>query len=116
MIRIRLKRLGRKRQPHYRIIVCDARIRRDGAPIEEIGYYNPRHKELRLDKTKALEWISKGASPSETVQKLIDSSGDDGAFTQEAIEFRKARKAKLRDAKKAREAEKAKENAEAATA
>jgi small subunit ribosomal protein S16 len=119
MIKIRLKRQGRKRQPHYRVIVCDSRIRRQGSPIEEIGYYNPRHKILKLDKEKALEWISKGASPSETVQKLIESCGEDGNFSPEALEYRKTRKAKIKEQKKAAEAKKAEEasdEAEKATA
>lgn len=111
MLRIRLKRLGRKRQPHYRIIVCDAPTRREGSPVEEIGYYNPRQKVLRLDKEKALDWIKKGAQPSETVKDLIDSCGDDGQFSKETKEFRMTRKAKLKEEKKQKEA-KAKEEAE----
>lgn len=113
MLRIRLKRLGRIRQPHYRIIVCDSKMRRDGAPIEELGYYNPRQKEMKLDKVKALEWVSKGAQPSETVTKLIEACGDDGNFTPEALEYRNNRKAKLKEDKKARDAEKAKAEADA---
>ncbi|MEW5822263.1 MAG: 30S ribosomal protein S16 [Cyanobacteriota bacterium] len=116
MIRIRLKRLGRKRQPHYRIVVCDQRARREGAPIEELGYYNPRHKLLKLDKEKALDWITKGAQPSETVVKLIESCGEDGQFSPEAKEYRLNRKTKLKEAKKAKEeeAKKAKEEEEKA--
>lgn len=102
MLKIRLKRLGRKKQPHYRIIVCDSKMRRQGAPVEEIGIYEPRDKQMRLDKAKALEWIAKGASPSDTVQKLIDNCGDDGNFTPEAREYRLNRKAKLRELKKAK--------------
>ncbi|MGD9580789.1 MAG: 30S ribosomal protein S16 [Vampirovibrionia bacterium] len=107
MLRIRLKRTGRIRQPHYRIIVCDSKIRRDGAPVEELGYYNPRLKQLKLDKAKALDWISKGAQPSDTVKGLIEACGDDGNFSPEALAYRNNRKAKLKEAKKAQEAEKA---------
>ena len=106
MLRIRLKRIGRIRQPHYRIIVCDSKMRRDGAPIEELGFYNPRQKEMNLNKAKALDWVSKGAQPSDTVKKLIEACGDDGNFTPEALEYRNNRKAQLKEAKKAREAEK----------
>lgn len=103
MIRIRLKRMGRKKQPHYRVVVCKSDARREGAPIEELGYYDPRHKTLSLDKAKALDWIKKGASPSETVKGLINDCGDNGAFTSEAIERRKSRKAEIKAAKKAKE-------------
>lgn len=71
MVRIRLSRKGRKKSPFYRIVVTDIRKKRDGAPIEEIGTYNPRTKELKLDKSKAQEWINKGAIPTDTVGVLI---------------------------------------------
>lgn len=117
MIKIRLKRLGRKRQPHYRIVVCDVKMRRDGSPIEELGYYDPRQKVLKLDKAKALDWVSKGACPSETVKGLIESCGDDGGFKVDAVEYRQNRKNKIKELKKAKEAEaKAKADAEAAKA
>lgn len=112
MLRIRLKRLGRKRQPHYRVIVCDSRIKREGLPIEEIGYYNPRQKELRLDKEKALAWISKGAQPSETVQDLIDSCDENGNFKEDVKQFRSERKSKAKEAKKVAEEAAAKKAAE----
>ena len=71
MVKIRLKRIGAKKAPHYRVVVADGRTRRDGSPIEEIGYYNPRSKELRLDREAVERWIKNGAQASETVQSLI---------------------------------------------
>jgi small subunit ribosomal protein S16 len=80
MVKIRLKRLGRKHRAFYRIVVTDIRNRRDGAPLMELGYYNPLSKELKLDKKAALDWISKGAQPSETVQRLINKADENGAL------------------------------------
>ncbi|OGI18913.1 MAG: 30S ribosomal protein S16 [Candidatus Melainabacteria bacterium RIFCSPHIGHO2_02_FULL_34_12] len=71
MVRIRLSRRGKKKSPFYRIVVTDIRNKRDGAPIEEIGTYNPMTKELKLDKEKAQSWIKKGAIPTETVSTLL---------------------------------------------
>ena len=71
MVRIRLSRRGKKKAPFYRIVVTDKRTKRDGLPIEEIGTYNPKTKELKLDKTKAEEWIKKGAKPTDTVTSLL---------------------------------------------
>ena len=75
MVKIRLKRLGSKRNPIYRVIVIDIREKREGRPIEELGFYNPRKKEMKLNKEKALEWISKGATPSETVSNILKEKG-----------------------------------------
>ncbi len=75
MVKIRLKRIGAKKTPHYRVVVTDQRNRRDGMPIEELGYYNPRSKELKLDKEAVERWIKNGAQPSETVQSLIRKAG-----------------------------------------
>lgn len=71
MVKIRLKRVGAKKAPHYRIVAVDSRARRDGSPIEELGYYNPISKELKLDKEAVTKWIKNGAQPSETVANLI---------------------------------------------
>jgi small subunit ribosomal protein S16 len=78
MVKIRLKRLGRKGKPFYRVVVTDIRNRRDGVPMAELGFYNPITKELKLDKTTALAWIAKGDVPSETAKKLIDKASDSG--------------------------------------
>ena len=61
MLKIRLKRLGAKKQPSYRIIVINSTTKREGKPIQELGFYNPKTKEMKFDKASALEWISKGA-------------------------------------------------------
>jgi small subunit ribosomal protein S16 len=104
MVKIRLKRQGRKHRPFYRIVVTDIRSRRDGAPLSELGYYNPISKELKLDKQAALDWIRKGAQPSDTAQKLINKADENGNL----IKLETVKKEKL--SKKA--AEKAKAAAE----
>ena len=71
MVRIRLSRRGKKKKPFYRVVVTDIRKKRDGAPIDELGTYNPLTKELKLDKQKIEEWIKKGAKPSETIASLL---------------------------------------------
>ncbi|QRN86260.1 30S ribosomal protein S16 [Clostridia bacterium] len=75
--KIRLKRLGAKKTPFYRIVVADSRAPRDGRFIEEIGYFNPisEPNELKIDEEKALKWLSTGAQPSETVKSLLKKSG-----------------------------------------
>ncbi len=76
-VKIRLKRMGAKKKPFYRIVVIDSRTRRDGKEIESIGYYNPMTDpvEVKIDQEKATEWMSKGAQCSETVKVLFDKSG-----------------------------------------
>ena len=104
MVKIRLKRLGAKRNPIYRIIVIDSREKREGKAILELGFYNPKKKELKLDKTKALEWIKNGAQPSETVKYLIDNSSEAGTLVKKAEpeekKLSKKAKAKLEAEKK----------------
>lgn len=72
-VKIRLKRIGMKRAPHYRIVVSDARTPRDGRFIEELGIYNPKETpiKLKIDLERAEEWISKGAQPTDTVRRLM---------------------------------------------
>jgi small subunit ribosomal protein S16 len=76
MLKIRLKRLGRKRVPFYRVVVAHATSRRDGAPVAELGFYNPISKQLRLDKAAAENWILKGAQPTETAAWLIKQAAE----------------------------------------
>ncbi len=71
MVKIRLKRVGGPKAPHYRIVVVDSRQRRDGMPIEEIGYYNPRSKELKINKEAVEKWTKTGAQLSEIVGSLL---------------------------------------------
>lgn len=78
-VRIRLKRLGRKNRPFYRIGVFDAHTKRDGKTIEELGFYDPIEKDaakqVRFDRDRALYWLSKGALPSETVASIFKRHG-----------------------------------------
>ncbi len=74
-VKMRLKRMGSKKNPFYRIVVADVRAPRDGKFIEEVGYYNPLSKELKLDNDKAADWIKKGVQPTETVRSLLRKSG-----------------------------------------
>ena len=76
-VKIRLRRMGAKKNPFYRIVVADSRSPRDGRCIEEIGYYNPLANpvEVKVDNEKAAEWIKNGAQPSETVRALLKKSG-----------------------------------------
>ena len=76
-VRIRLKRLGTKKKPHRRIIVCDKRRARDGKTIEEIGYYDPSKTPpvVVVKKDRAKYWISNGATPSEIVRSLLKKQG-----------------------------------------
>lgn len=76
-VRLRLTRMGRKKKPFYRIVAVDSRRRRDGAYLDKLGHYNPIAKppELVLDEAKALEWLAKGAQPSDTVRSLLSKRG-----------------------------------------
>ena len=75
-VKIRLKRMGAKKAPFYRVVVADSRYPRDGRFIEEIGYYNPMKEpaEIVIDNEKAKKWISNGAQPTETVKALLKKS------------------------------------------
>ena len=77
MLKIRLRRMGAKKAPFYRIVVADSRAPRDGAFVEEIGYYNPISEpvELKVDAEKARLWIKNGAQPTDTVRALLKKSG-----------------------------------------
>jgi len=74
---MRLRRMGAKKAPFYRVIVADSRSPRDGRFIEEIGYYNPltNPAEIKIDGEKAKKWIANGAQPTETVKSLLKKSG-----------------------------------------
>ena len=70
-VKIRLKRMGAKKKPFYRIVVADSRSPRDGRFIEQLGYYDPINKDTKIDTEKAQDWMSKGAQPTETVRALF---------------------------------------------
>ncbi|RSK27003.1 30S ribosomal protein S16 [Bacillus sp. HMF5848] len=76
-VKIRLKRMGAKKSPFYRIVVADSRSPRDGRFIETVGTYNPVSKpaELKIDEELALKWLQNGAKPSDTVRNLFSSQG-----------------------------------------
>ncbi len=76
-VKIRLKRMGQKKAPFYRIVVADARSPRDGRFIEEIGYYNPCQEpnELSVNKEAAEKWLANGAQPTDTVRDLLKKAG-----------------------------------------
>ena len=76
-VKIRLRRMGAKKAPFYRIVVADSRSPRDGRFIEEIGYYNPctEPSEIKVDVEKAEKWLKNGAQPTETVKVLLKKSG-----------------------------------------
>jgi len=73
--RIRLRRMGSKKAPFYRLVVTDSRSPRDGRFIEEVGYYNPIKEDLSIDEEKAVKWLKNGAQPSETVRALFREAG-----------------------------------------
>lgn len=76
-VKIRLRRMGAKKSPFYRIVVADSRSPRDGRFIEEIGYYNPMQEPsvVKVDAEKAKKWISNGAQPTDTVKSLFKKHG-----------------------------------------
>ena len=75
-VKMRLKRMGQKKAPFYRVVVADSRYPRDGRFIEEIGYYNPltNPAEIKIDADKANKWLGQGAQPTETVKSLLKKS------------------------------------------
>ena len=77
MVKIRMRRMGAKKNPYYRLVVADSRFPRDGRYIEEIGTYDPLTNpgSLNVDKEKVLSWIKNGAQPTETVRGLLKKNG-----------------------------------------
>ena len=77
MVKIRLKRMGMKKKPFYRVVVADERASRDGRFIDELGYYNPVSNpvEQKIDAEKAQQWIKNGAQPTDTVRALLKKTG-----------------------------------------
>lgn len=76
-VKMRLTRLGKKKNPFYRVVIADARAPRDGRFVEEIGYYNPLTEpaEIKIDADKAKQWLKNGAQPTDTVKALLKKSG-----------------------------------------
>lgn len=85
MVRIRLRRIGKTKQPTYRVVVADQRAARNGKFIEAIGRYDPRAEPslVEIQEDRALEWLRKGAMPSDSVRKLLEIAGVWGRFESE---------------------------------
>jgi small subunit ribosomal protein S16 len=85
MVKIRLMRVGKRKQPSYRVVVADSRSPRDGRIIEAIGHYHPRQEpsEVVIDSDRAVHWLQQGAQPSDAVKKLLRISGAWSVFTGE---------------------------------
>jgi small subunit ribosomal protein S16 len=77
MLRLRLRRVGARHQPSYRVVVADSRAARDGAFVDQIGHYNPRTDPptIQIDEEKALKWIRQGAQPSDAVAQMLKKLG-----------------------------------------
>ena len=84
-VKIRLKRMGAKKNPFYRVVVADSRFPRDGRFIEAIGYYNPTTDpvDVKIDNELALKWLNNGAQPSDTVRNILSSVGVMKQFHEE---------------------------------
>ena len=74
MLKLRLKRIGRKRSPSYRLVIMENTFRRDGRPIDEVGYYSPISKKYNFEVDKIKKWLSYGVKPTKTVLELLKKS------------------------------------------
>lgn len=72
MLKIRLSRTGKKHEPHYRIVVSEARSKRDGKQVDKIGHWHPKEEKLVIDKKAFADWVGKGAQPTEAVRELVN--------------------------------------------
>ena len=95
MLKIRLKRLGAKKNPTYRVIVINSTTKREGRPVQELGHYNPKTKEMKLDLVSAQEWVKKGAQPTDTVKYLMANCNADGTLNYKKKEIVKLSKKAL---------------------
>jgi small subunit ribosomal protein S16 len=121
MIKLRLKRFGKKRETSFRIVACNSTSRRDGRPLQELGFYNPRTKETRLDTDALRARLEQGAQPSDTVRTLLERGGLLTKSVRPAevigkLKQEEARKKEAADAKAAAKAEAEAKASEAATA
>ena len=84
-VKIRLKRMGRKRNASYRVVVADSRTATNGRFLEELGYYNPTTEPatVKIDEERALQWLKEGALPSSTVKSLLKKEGILGKFNEQ---------------------------------
>ena len=86
-VKLRLKRMGAKKRPFYRVVAADSRSPRDGKVIEEIGYYNPvvEPADIKLDEEKAMKWLRDGAQPTDTVRDILKKQGIVKKFHEERM-------------------------------
>lgn len=117
MLKIRLKRMGAKKSPSYRIVVINSTTKREGRPIQELGHYNPKTKEMKLDLVSAQDWVKKGAQPTDTVAYLLKNCNEDGTLNYKKKETVKlSKKAQAKAAAEAEAKAKAEEEAKAKAA
>lgn len=116
MIKLRLKRFGKKREASFRIVVTNSTSRRDGRPLEQLGFYNPRTKETRLDTDAIRARLSQGAQPTDTVRSLLEKGGLIEKTIRPAETVGKAKQAAAREAAAKEAAAKAAEEKAAAEA
>ena len=116
MIKLRLKRFGKKREASFRLVACNSTSRRDGRPLQELGFYNPRTKETRLDTEAIRERLGQGAQPTDVVRTLLERGGLLEKSVRPGETVGKAKQAAKREAdakQAAKEAAEAKAAAEA---
>ena len=118
MIKLRLKRFGKKRETSFRIVACNSTSRRDGRPLQELGFYNPRTKETRLDTDALRARLEQGAQPSDTVRTLLERGGllTKSVRPAEVIGKLKQEEARQKEAADAKAAAKAEAEAKASEA
>ena len=107
MIKLRLKRFGKKKEASFRIVACNSTSRRDGRPLQELGFYNPRTKETRLDTEALRTRLTQGAQPTDVVRTLLEKGGllekierPSIAIGKAKLEKEKVAKAKTKDEEK----------------
>ena len=105
MIKLRLKRFGKKKEASFRVVACNSTSRRDGRPLQELGFYNPRTKETRLDTEALRKRLTEGAQPTDVVRTLLEKAGllekivrPSIAIGREKLEKEKTAKAKKKNA------------------
>ena len=99
MIKLRLKRFGKKKEASFRIVACNSTSRRDGRPLQELGFYNPRTKETRLDTEALRTRLTQGAQPTEVVRTLLEKGGLLEKIERPSISIGKAKLEKEKQAK-----------------
>lgn len=93
-VKLRLKRMGKKQAPYYRIVAADSRVKRDGKAIEEIGSYDPKKNpaEIKLDREATLRWLKTGAQPTDTVRSILSKEGIMKEFHESKFVKKEAKK------------------------